>query len=280
MKALLFSFLLYLYSPLFAQSDSNNNNKGIEIITSGGKAADSLFIRLLNDTRAKVIFIPTAASSLRSDSGTIWNPDKEPNKEKFRQDLLKRFHLTDIIVLHTRDPKVASTDSFVNALRSAKAVWISGGNPGRFMAAYKGTLFEKELKLFLQRGGILAGESAGAIVQGSYTIRGNPNKPVLMVEGSETGIGLIQNIAINPHLSAQKRENELVTIIDKYPALLGIGIDDDTGILIKDGVGEVFGSGRVAIYDNKKYKEGWYYWLKPGDKFDFNKRLPVNFSPQ
>jgi cyanophycinase len=55
-----------------------------------------------------------------------------------------------------------------------------------------------------------------------------------MVAGSETGLGLIPNVAINPHLSAQKRENELVTIIDKYPNLLGIGIDDNTGFLIRD----------------------------------------------
>src|SRR5688572_20303441 len=101
-----------------------------------------------------------------------------------------------------------------------------------------------------------------------------------MVEGSEKGLGLIQNVAINAHLSAQKRENELVTIIDKYPNLLGIGIDDNTGFIIRNGIGEVFGQGRVAIYDNKKYKAGWYYWLKPGDKFDFGKKLPINFSPK
>jgi hypothetical protein len=61
---------------------------------------------------------------------------------------------------------------------------------------------------------------------------------------------------------------------------LGIGIDDDTGILIKDGIGEVFGNGRIAIYDNKKYKNGWYYWLKPDNKFDFVKKSPIDVLPQ
>jgi cyanophycinase len=275
----LFSFcLLICCSELFAQA--HHNNKGIQIITSGGKAADSIFIQLLGDANANVLFIPTAASLLRSDSGTIWNPDEETNKTEFRRDLLRRFHLHDITILHTRKREEANKEKFIQPLRLAKAVWISGGNPGRFMSVYKGTRVEKELKLFLQRGGIIAGESAGAIVQGSYTIRGNPDKPVLMVTGSEQGLGLLQQVAVNPHLSAQKRENELVSIIDKYPTLLGIGIDDDTGILIQNGIGEIFGSGRVAIYDNKKYKDGWYYWLKPGAKFDFKKKGPVDVTPQ
>lgn len=269
---------LTLTIPLAAQSTANKT--GIQIITSGGKAADSLFISLLGGPEAKVIFIPTAASSLRSDEGTIWNPDEEQNKEAYKQDMLKRFKVNNITFLHTRSQQEANTEKFVAPLRNTHAVWISGGNPGRFMSTYRGTLLEKELKALLQRGGIIAGESAGAIVQGSYTIRGNPNKPVLMVDGSEQGIGLLQNVAINPHLSAQKRENELVTIIDKYTNLLGIGIDDNTGIMIKDGVGEVFGAGRIAIYNNRKYKAGWYYWLKPGDKFDFEKRMPVNISPE
>jgi len=279
MKVVLIYFLFNLYNPLLAQLASKKHN-GIEIITSGGKTADSLFINLVADSNAKVVFIPTAASSLRSDLGTIWNPDEEKNKKEFKQDLLKRFHLNDITVIHTRDHNEANSVSFVRPLRDAKAVWISGGNPGRFMVAYKGTLLEKELKLLLQRGGIIAGESAGAIVQGSYTIRGNPDKPVLMVKGSEQGLSLLTNIAINPHLSAQKRENELVTVIDRFPGLLGVGIDDDTGLIIRDGIGEVFGSGRVAIYDNIKHKDGWYYWLRPGNKFDFINRRPINFSPE
>lgn len=258
----------------------SNQNTGTIIITSGGKTADSLFIEMLGGPDAKVVFIPTAASSLRSDGGVIWNPDQQENRAEFKQELMKRFHLNDITVLHTRDRKTANSEDFIKPLRQAKAVWISGGNPGRFTAAYLDTQVEQELKALVTRGGILAGESAGAIVQGSYTIRGNPNKPVLMAKGSEQGLSIIKEVAINPHLSSAKRENELVTIIDKYPKLLGVGIDDDTGLIIKNGIGKIFGTGRVAIYDNKKYKSGWYYWLKPGDQFDFVKRIPLNVTPE
>lgn len=269
-----------LCNAAIAQS-AVNQNSGIQILTSGGRISEELFVKLIGDPNAKVVFIPTAASSLRSDENKIiWNPDKEENKNEFREEMLRQFKLKQITMLHTRDRKMANSEEFVKPLREAKAVWISGGNPGRFTSVYVGTKVEKELKALLKRGGIIAGASAGAIVQGAYTIRGNPDKPVLMVKGSEKGLGILRDVAINPHLTSAKRENELVTIIDKYTKLLGIGIDDDTGLIVKDGIGEVFGTGRVAIYDNKKHKAGWYYWLKAGDKFDFNKRTPINIIPE
>ncbi|HOX81498.1 MAG TPA: Type 1 glutamine amidotransferase-like domain-containing protein [Chryseolinea sp.] len=275
--------LLTFSYPLAAQLNSSNA-KGIQIITSGGKAADSLFNSLLCGRDAIVILIPTAASNLRSNAGTIWNPDEYQYKEAYLYDLLQRFNLDTISVLHTRSREEANTENFVAPLRNAQAVWISGGNPGRFISTYQGTLLEKELNAILQRGGIIVresiGESANSIVQGSYTIRGNSNKLVLMVEGSEKGIGLIQSVANNAHPSAQKRQNKLISIIDKYTYLLGIGIDYNTGFIIQDGIGDVFGSGRIAIYDNKKHKEGRYYWLKPGDKFDFNKKSPIKILPE
>jgi cyanophycinase len=279
-RKLLFIGLLFCVSNVLMAQTVVNRNPGIQIITSGGSISEELFVKLIDDPGAKVVFIPTAASSLRSQNKVIWNPDKEENKNEFREDMLKRFKLEQITMLHTRDRETADSDEFIKPIREAKAVWISGGNPGRFTSVYAGTKVENELKALLKRGGIIAGESAGAIVQGSYTIRGNPDKPVLMVKGSEKGLGILKNVAINPHLTGSKRENELVTIIDRYPKLLGIGIDDDTGLIIKGGIGEVFGAGRVAIYDNKKRKDGWYYWLKAGDKFDFGKRAPINIIPE
>jgi len=86
---------------------------------------------------------------------------------------------------------------------------------------------------------------------------------------------VLPNVAIDPHLSTQKRENELVSVIDRYPALIGIGIDDETGLLVNGGIAEVFGTDRVAICDNRKHRGAWYYWLVPGDRFDFRTRQPL-----
>jgi cyanophycinase len=62
----------------------------------------------------------------------------------------------------------------------------------------------------------------------------------------------------------------LVNVVDAHPELLGIGIDDDAALLVRKNVMEVIGAGRVAIYDNIRREGSWYYWLKPGDKFDLS----------
>jgi cyanophycinase len=77
-------------------------------------------------------------------------------------------------------------------------------------------------------------------------------------------------VAINPHLTSAKRDAELVNVVDAHPEILGIGIDDDAALLVRKNVFEVIGTGRVAIYDNVRRNGSWYYWLKPGDRFDLS----------
>lgn len=188
---------------------------------------------------------------------------------EFKQELSKKFCVKNITILHTRNRKAANSAEFIEPLREANGVWLSGGNAGRLAQAYLGTRTLREIEAVLERGGVVGGNSAGAIIQGSYTIRSNPDKPVLMAKGGERGFAFLKNVAINPHLSEAMRQNELVTILDRYSKLLGIGIDEKAGIVVKGDRFEVFGKGRVAIYDNKKYDRNWYYWLSPGDEFKY-----------
>jgi cyanophycinase len=61
-----------------------------------------------------------------------------------------------------------------------------------------------------------------------------------------------------------------VNVVDAHPHILGIGIDDDAALLVRRNTVEVIGTGRVAIYDNVRREGAWYYWLKPGDRFDLS----------
>jgi cyanophycinase-like exopeptidase len=68
-----------------------------------------------------------------------------------------------------------------------------------------------------------------------------------------------------------------VNVVDTYPEILGIGIDDEAARLVLGNTFEVIGTGRAAIYDNTPHEGAWYYWLKPGDRFDlgqWRKLLP------
>jgi cyanophycinase len=92
-----------------------------------------------------------------------------------------------------------------------------------------------------------------------------------MAPGRTTGFGWLTNVAVNPHLTSAKRDAELVNVVDAHPDILGIGLDDDAAILVRQNTFEVLGSGHVAIYDNVNHNGSWYYWLKPGDRFDLAK---------
>ena len=189
-----------------------------------------------------------------------------------RIELARMFGVKHVTVLHTRDRNTANSETFVAPLRKANGVWLSSGNPGRFANAYLDTLTQKEISAVLARGGVVGGNSAGAIIQGSYTVRGRPDKPILMAKGHERGFGFLENVAINPHLTEAMRDAELVNVVDAYPKLLGIGIDEKAALIVTGDRFEVIGEGRVAIYDNKKHGGNWYLWLKSGDRFDLRTR--------
>lgn len=93
-----------------------------------------------------------------------------------------------------------------------------------------------------------------------------------MARGHERGFGFLKNVAINPHLITAKREDELVNVLDAHPELLGIGIDERAAILVRGREFRVLGDSKVAIYDDRRHGNRWYYWLDPGTVFDLRTR--------
>jgi cyanophycinase len=62
-------------------------------------------------------------------------------------------------------------------------------------------------------------------------------------------------------------------VIEKYPDLLGIGLDEDTAIVVRGDEFEVIGQSYVAIYDRNRRKPNMpFYLLSGGDRFDLKKR--------
>ena len=258
----------------FSAQRSSGPAKGILILDGGGTTAivRDRFVSLAGGAKARIVVIPTGASSLRfGEKNTILDPDwprDRPEWAAYEAYLKQWLGTENVTVIHTRERKVADSEDFVKPLRTATAVFLSAGNAGRHAQAYLDTRTQKELEALLARGGVIFGSSAGAIIQGSYTVRGRPDKPLLMAAGNERGFGFLKNVAINPHLTQAKRENELINVVDAHPEILGIGIDEDAAVVVRGNRFEVIGAGRVAIYDNQRREGSWYYWLKPGDQFD------------
>ncbi|MSV30320.1 MAG: hypothetical protein EXQ52_16495 [Bryobacterales bacterium] len=261
---------------------SSGPAKGILIVDGGGtsKAVVDEFVRLAGGQKAKIAVIPTGASSLRfGGDKTILNldwPRSRPEWTIYEKHLRELFGAGAITILHTRDRAVANSEEFAEPLRTATGVFLGTGNAGRHAAAYLGTRTQTALKDLLDRGGVIMGSSAGSIILGSFIVRGRPDKPLLMARGHTQGFGFLENVAINPHLTSAKRDNELVNVCDENPFVLGLGLDDDVALLVRANRFDVIGKGGVAVYDNLPKEGAWYYWLKPGDSFDLAawKRMP------
>ena len=102
----------------------------------------------------------------------------------------------------------------------------------------------------------------------------NPSGPWAASLAGLFWASFLENVAIDQHLLARNRQFDLIPVIEKYPHLLGIGIAEDTAIVVQGNEFEVIGQSVVAIYDYNKTVagEGRFYFLRPGDSFDMKKR--------
>jgi cyanophycinase len=137
-----------------------------------------------------------------------------------------------------------------------------------------GTLTQKELFALLDRGGVIAGSSAGATIIGDYMVRGDTKTADIMMGDHEQAFAFLKKAAIDQHLLVRNREFDLIPLIEKHPDLLGIGLDEDTAIVVQGDEFEVMGRSRVAIYDIHKMipPAGKFYFLIPGDKYNLKTR--------
>jgi cyanophycinase len=250
------------------------------LVLSGGEFIHpeirARFVALAGGPGKRFLYVPTASSGIRLETGFEYEPTGADTANArdvpFAQELGRVFGVEHMSLLHTRVRATANSEAFASRIREADGVWLSGGNAGRLADAYLGTRVETELRALLRRGGVIGGNSAGAIIQGAFIVRGRPDKPVLMAPGRTRGFAFLPDVAVNPHLLSQKRENELVSVLDAHPELLGIGIPDSAGIVVRDGVLEPVGDGRIAIYDNQRHGCCWYYFLTKTQRFDLRER--------
>jgi cyanophycinase len=185
-------------------------------------------------------------------------------------------------MIHTRDRRVADSEAFVAPLREARGVWFPGGRHWRLADAYLRTRTHGALREVLARGGVIGGTSAGATILGSFMVRGDTRGNTIMVGDHVEGMGFLKNVTIDQHLLRRNRQFDLVPVIESHPELLGIGLDEDTAIVVRGDRFEVMGTGYVAIYDHTRRIDsgGQFYVLAPGDRYDLKTREAERPQPR
>jgi cyanophycinase len=236
------------------------------LVIVGGAMRDpaivTRFIELAGGPDAPIVIVPTAGGAETYDQ--FWS-----GLGQFRANGAR-----NLTVLHTHDPKMADTEAFVTPLTTARGVFFTGGRQWRLADAYLNTRTARELQGVLDRGGVIGGSSAGATILGSFLVRGDTKGNDLMVGDHVVGFGLLKNTAIDQHLLRRNRQFDLVEVIEQRPELLGIGIDEDTAVVVEGNRFDVIGRGYVAIYDAKHTTRppAQFYFLAAGDRYDMAKR--------
>ncbi|MBC7848719.1 MAG: cyanophycinase [Chitinophagaceae bacterium] len=173
-------------------------------------------------------------------------------------DAFGKIGCTNIGILHIRTRTDAMDDEILERIRHCDALMFSGGNQMRLSATFGGTEFIKILHHRYQHDQfVIAGTSAGAMAMSNTMIyEGNATRAHLKGEVKvTTGLGFLDSIIIDSHFEKRGRFGRLVQVVATNPSAIGIGLGEDTGMLITEGNKmEAIGSGLVMIIDGHTIK--------------------------
>lgn len=205
--------------------------------------------------------------------------------------LKSQFGVKKVTLLHTKSLNEANSEKFIAPLKKATGVFFDGGRQWRIADSYLNTATHQAFIDVLKRGGVIAGTSAGASIQGSFLWRGDTKGPHILVGDHTQGLGFLKNSAIDQHLLKRNRMFDLVDFIKQSPKLIGIGIDESTAVLVQRDTLEVLGRSFAAIYDYNTivaseegvvgnssraiHSSSPFLFLAKGEKYDLNKRAVI-----
>jgi cyanophycinase len=259
-------------SELFPQSRPQTplvKNGNLIIVGGGGMPAGLMeeMVELAGGPNAKMVYVPCSESDEVSDSQRI-------------VEIWKTMGVKSATFIHTKDRQKANSDEvFLEPLRDATGIWFGGGRQWNLADSYFGTQAHQLMKEVLSRGGVIGGSSAGASIQARYMCRANPVANFdIMAPGYERGLGFISGVAIDQHFSQRNRQRDMTSLVNRYPQLLGIGIDEATAIVVTQSNARVVGRGKVHFYDRRNPVipgEDDFLALEEGSVFDLASRSVI-----
>ena len=157
--------------------------------------------------------------------------------------------------LRIRNREDASLKENIERLNACNCIMFSGGNQLRISSIFGGTRFLDVLRhRYLNENFLIAGTSAGAMAM-SNTMIYEGNAAIASLKGEvkiTTGLGFLQNVIIDTHFDKRGRFNRLAQGVAAQPGAIGIGLGEDTGVIVTKGQElTAIGSGSVVIIDGK-----------------------------
>ena len=197
------------------------------------------FVRLAGGRKAKIVLIPTASSF--QDEVT------EAYTEVFT-----RLGAPAPSVVNPQSRQESHDEALVALVDEATGVFMSGGSQLKLSQRFPGTPLGDALHRAHDRGAVVGGTSAGASIMSQFMISMGDEGITPRQRHSQlsAGLGLLQGVIIDQHFAQRSRYGRLMSMVAASPSLIGIGIDEDTAIEVRDRSGfTVHGAGAVFVLD-------------------------------
>lgn len=223
---------------------------------------------------------------------TVASSEPEAQLSKYKKSF-GELGVGEVIGLHLDSRKDAFSENNLRVLDGVKSIFFTGGDQLRITSLFGGTPLSEYIYRTYEAGGLIAGTSAGASMMGEIMLISGPGEESFHLDDVmlAPGLSLLPGVTIDQHFAERGRIGRLIGAVSMNPRILGLGIDEDTAIVVQGGAFETSGSGAVYIIDGigisycdvaETRQEGTIsihdaklHVLSDGDRFDLAERRPV-----
>ena len=199
------------------------------------------FIAIAKEIGGPIVGI-TAASEKPGDSARLWRED------------FASVGVTDVEFPRVHRENDRLDRELAARIDDAGALFLGGGSQIKLVAELSGSRACASIKALSRRGGVICGTSAGAAALTSLTMAGGEidEEGHLVEQYLGPGFGILDfETIVDTHFSKRRRLQRLFVVIAGNPQLMGLGIDEDTALVVRGHLGTVVGAGGVTFVDGR-----------------------------
>ena len=200
----------------------------------------------------------------------------------------------ELVELYVHDRAETHDPELLKTLDGAAGVFFTGGDQLRLSSQIGDTEIERRVREIRGRGGVIAGTSAGASVMSeTMLVKGTSGESHRIGDlNMAPGLGLMRDVIIDQHFAERGRFGRLLGAVAHNPRVLGLGVDENTAMVVDGDKFEVIGAGAVYVVDGEQVSYSniaeerrdrplsmfgvRMNVLSSGDSFDLKTRTPTS----
>ncbi len=231
------------------------------LVAIGGaedKASEEGILRsvlAMSGKEAPVVGVITTASSIPADVFASY-------REAFG-----RLGAAEVLDVQIRDRADAEASEFVDMIRRADIVFLSGGDQMRLTNVLGASAAIEAIRQRRAEGAVIAGTSAGAACQSGTMVYGGAADDALRKGAVKmsAGFGFVEGVIIDTHFLERGRFSRLMEVGATNPEYLGVGLGEDAAVLFDGDILRAFGPGHVILVDSSEIGESNVFDLSDGE---------------